>query len=72
MLHYFIVIKIILGVNTFSKNNKALKNEKKMYLEKNKILNDENINLKKEVEKLKPLVEKLILSSNKLELILKK
>ena len=31
----------------------------------------ENNELKKEVEKLKPLVEKLTLSSNKLELILK-
>ena len=35
------------------------------------MLNIENINLKKEVEKLKPLVDKLTLSSNKLELILK-
>ena len=35
------------------------------------MLSNENINLKKEVEKLKPLVHKLILSSNMLELILK-
>ena len=35
------------------------------------MLNNENIILKEEVEKLKPLVDKLTLSSNKLELILK-
>ena len=35
------------------------------------MLSNENMNLKKEVEKLKPLVDKLTLSSNKLELLLK-
>ena len=39
--------------------------------EKVKSLEKENDDLKKEVDKLKPLVKKLILSSNKLELILR-
>ena len=35
------------------------------------MVSNENINLKKDVEKLKPLVDKLTLSSNMLELLLK-
>ena len=49
----------------------VLNNEKTILYETNNILVAKNIDLKKEVEKLKPLVEKLTLSSNKLELILK-
>ena len=44
---------------------------KRFILRKNRIFSNENINLKKEVEKLTPLVDKLTLSSNKLELLLK-
>ena len=45
--------------------------EKKVYIDDNRRLSNENINLKKKIEKLEPLVDKLTLSSNKLELLLK-
>ena len=52
-------------------NHKSLQNDKTSSYEKMKILEEENMNLKKKVEKLKPLVDKLTLSSNKLELLLR-
>ena len=43
---------------------------KTSYINDNKSLSFENINLKKEIEKLKPIIDKMTLSSNKLELLL--
>ena len=47
-----------------------LEKENKAYVNDNKSLSFENINLKKEIKKLKPIVDKMTLSSNKLELLL--
>ncbi|WP_374695494.1 hypothetical protein ACEW7V_00195 [Areca yellow leaf disease phytoplasma] len=58
-------------LHDFSEKIEKLKNENLLCERKNNDLLAENIELKKEVTKLKPLVEKLTLSSNKLELILK-
>jgi len=48
----------------FSKKFEKLKNENLSYEKKSNDLLDKNNELKKEVTKLKPLVEKLTLSSN--------
>ena len=58
-------------INVLSENYIALEDEKRIYIEENRMLSNENTNLKTEVEKLKPLVDILILSSNNLELLLK-
>ena len=60
-------------LNASSENYIELEKKKKVYIEVNRILSIENINLKKKVyiEELKPLIDKLTLSSNKLELLLK-
>ena len=57
-------------INTLSIKCSILEKKKKVYIDDNRTLNYENINLKKEIEKLKPIVDKMILSSNKLELLL--
>lgn len=48
-----------------------MKYKKDECLQKYKALEQENENLQKEVQKLKPLINKLTLHSNKLELILR-
>ena len=48
----------------------SLKKENMAYINDNKSLSSGNINLKKEIEKLKPIVDKMTLSSNNLELLL--
>ena len=58
-------------INALSIKCSILENEKEVYIDDNKTLSNKNINLKKEIEKLKPIVDKLTLSSNKLELLLK-
>ena len=52
-----------------SKNQSLLKQNESISIEKS-ILLQENQNLKNEIAKLKPLVEKFTLSSNKLNMIL--
>ena len=57
-------------INALSIKCLTLEKEKDVYINDNRTLSYENINLKKEIEKLKPIVDKLTLSSNKLELLL--
>ena len=58
-------------INVLSEKCITLKKGKKAYIDDNRTLCNENINLKKEIEKLKLIIDKLILNSTKLELLLK-
>ena len=57
-------------INALSIKCLTLEKEKEVYINDNRTLSCENINLKKEIEKLKPIIDKLMLRSNKLELLL--
>ena len=56
--------------NALSSKSDILKEENKAHIVKIESLESENSNLKREIQKLKPFVEKMTLSSKKLELLL--
>ena len=57
-------------INALSVKCFTLEKEKEVYINDNRTISYENIKLKKEIEKHKSIVDKLTLSSNKLELLL--
>ena len=56
--------------NGLTSKSKILKEENKAHILKTESLQSENSNLKREIQKLKPFVEKMTLSSKNLELLL--